>query len=48
MMNGERVTKALGVPTVWLGLLNHLDATGQRLETVQRPGGREGRPARAR
>ena len=35
MMNGERVTKALGVPTVWLGLLNYLDATGQRLETVR-------------
>ena len=35
MMNGERVNIALGVPTVWLGLLNYLDATGQRLETIK-------------
>ena len=35
MMNGERVTTALGVPTVWLGLLNYLEATGQHLETVR-------------
>ncbi len=36
LMNDERVTFSAGVPTVWLGLLNHLRATGQRLETVQR------------
>ena len=35
MMNAERVDVALGVPTVWLGLLNYLEATGQRLETVE-------------
>jgi len=30
------VTMAAGVPTVWLGLLQHLRASGQRLETAQR------------
>ncbi len=36
LMNEERVTMSAGVPTVWLGLLQHLRASGQRLETVQR------------
>jgi fatty-acyl-CoA synthase len=36
LMNDERVTVSAGVPTVWLGLLQHLRASGQRLETVQR------------
>ena len=36
MMNAERVDTALGVPTVWLGLLNYLDASGKRLETVRK------------
>jgi fatty-acyl-CoA synthase len=36
LMNEERVTISAGVPTVWLGLLAHLRASGQRLETVQR------------
>jgi len=36
MMNEERVTRSAGVPTIWLGLLNHLRASGQRLETVKR------------
>ena len=36
MMNGERVTMSAGVPTVWLGLLQHLRSSGARLETVQR------------
>ena len=36
MMNSEQVNTALGVPTVWLGLLSHLDASGQRLETVSK------------
>ncbi len=36
MMNNERVITALGVPTVWLGLLNYLDATGGRLDTVKK------------
>jgi fatty-acyl-CoA synthase len=36
LMNRERVTFSAGVPTVWLGLLQHLRASGQRLETVRR------------
>jgi fatty-acyl-CoA synthase len=36
MMNDERVTISAGVPTVWLGLLQHLRASGERLDTVQR------------
>ncbi len=35
LMNAERVTLAAGVPTVWMGLLAHLRATGGRLETVK-------------
>jgi fatty-acyl-CoA synthase len=35
-MNAERVTFSAGVPTVWLGLLQHLRATGTRLDTVKR------------
>ena len=35
LMNEESVTIATGVPTVWLGLLAHLRATGGRLETVK-------------
>ena len=31
LMNAERVTMSAGVPTVWLGLLQHLRASGQRL-----------------
>jgi fatty-acyl-CoA synthase len=36
MMNTERVTCSAGVPTVWLGLLQHLRASGKRLDTVER------------
>ena len=36
LMNAERVTMSAGVPTVWLGLLQHLQASGERLATVQR------------
>ncbi len=36
LMNDERVTISAGVPTVWLGLLNHLRASGERLHTVKR------------
>jgi fatty-acyl-CoA synthase len=36
MMNDEQVTMSAGVPTVWLGLLNHLRSSGERLATVQR------------
>ena len=35
LMNEERVTIATGVPTVWMGLLAHLRASGGRLETVK-------------
>ncbi len=36
LMNAERVTMSAGVPTVWLGLLHHLRASGERLHTVRR------------
>ena len=35
MMNAERVTVSAGVPTIWLGLLQHLRASGTRLDTVR-------------
>ncbi|MBO0710812.1 MAG: long-chain-fatty-acid--CoA ligase [Acetobacteraceae bacterium] len=36
LMNEERVTMSAGVPTVWMGLLAHLRASGERLATVKR------------
>jgi 3-(methylthio)propionyl---CoA ligase len=36
LLNQERVTFTAGVPTVWMGLLAHLRATGGRLDTVRR------------
>ena len=36
LMNDERVTMSAGVPTVWMGLLQHLRASGERLATVRR------------
>ena len=36
LFNQERVTMSCGVPTVWLGLLNHLRASGEKLATVKR------------
>jgi fatty-acyl-CoA synthase len=36
LLNDERVTFTAGVPTVWLGLLAHLRATGGKLHTVRR------------
>ena len=36
LFEGESVTCALGVPTVWLGLLQHLEATGKRIHSVKR------------
>ena len=36
LMNEERVVISAGVPTVWLGLLQHLRASGERLHTVRR------------
>ena len=34
--NAERCTLTCGVPTVWLGLLQHLRSSGERLATVKR------------
>ncbi len=36
LMNEERVTISLGVPTIWHGLLQYLRETGSRLDTVER------------
>src|SRR3984885_7063278 len=36
VFNQERVTISCGVPTVWLGLLQHLRASGEKLATVKR------------
>ena len=36
LFNTERVTFSAGVPTVWMGLLQHLRATGARLDTLKR------------
>jgi fatty-acyl-CoA synthase len=36
LLNAESVTYTAGVPTVWLGLLQHLRASGERLATVKR------------
>ena len=35
LLNQERVTLTCGVPTVWLGLLQHLRASGERLDGDQ-------------
>jgi acyl-CoA synthetase (AMP-forming)/AMP-acid ligase II len=36
LMNEERVTLAAAVPTVWTMLLNHLQQSGEKLETLER------------
>jgi fatty-acyl-CoA synthase len=36
LINEEGVTLSAGVPTVWLGLLAHLKATGERVDTLKR------------
>jgi len=36
LLNQERVTMTCGVPTVWLGLLQHLRSSGDKLPTVRR------------
>ena len=36
ILNSERVSFTAGVPTVWLGLLQYLRASGERLHTVER------------
>jgi fatty-acyl-CoA synthase len=36
LIDGEAVTLALGVPTIWMGLLQALDAKGSKAESLQR------------
>ncbi len=36
LANAERATMSAGVPTIWLGVLQHLRETGQRLHTLGR------------
>lgn len=36
LIRDEGVTLAVGVPTVWLGLLDHLDRTGEGLPSLER------------
>ena len=36
LMESERVTMSAGVPTVWLGLLNHMKQHGLKLSTMNR------------
>jgi fatty-acyl-CoA synthase len=36
LLNSEHVTTTCGVPTVWLGLLQHLRTSGDKLHTVKR------------
>jgi acyl-CoA synthetase (AMP-forming)/AMP-acid ligase II len=36
LINAEGVTVAAGVPTVWLGLCDHLDATGGEVPSLER------------
>jgi fatty-acyl-CoA synthase len=36
MMERERVTVSAGVPTVWVGLIQHLEANGLRFSTLRR------------
>ena len=36
LMDRERATYALGVPTIWLNLLNHLRETGKKPQTLKR------------
>ncbi len=36
LIDGEKVTLALGVPTIWLGLLGALEATGSRAASLER------------
>src|SRR3546814_20574665 len=36
LLEDEHVTFAAGVPTVWLGLLQHLQSTGAKISSVKR------------
>ncbi len=38
LINQEGVTMSAGVPTIWMGLLNHLRASGERIDSVRRLG----------
>ncbi|MEA3029594.1 MAG: hypothetical protein QOG13_919 [Sphingomonadales bacterium] len=35
LMNEEKVTHSAGVPTVWLGMFQHMDATGEKPEHLK-------------
>ena len=36
LMNSERATTAVGVPTIWMSLLNHLRDKGSKIDTLKR------------
>ena len=36
LIEGEGVTIALGIPTLWVGLIRYLRASNQRLTTLKR------------
>ncbi|MCB1364828.1 MAG: long-chain fatty acid--CoA ligase [Rhodobacteraceae bacterium] len=36
LIDAEKVTLALGVPTIWMGLLSALERTGSRIESLKR------------
>ncbi len=36
LIDGEKVTVALGVPTIWMGLLQALEKTGSKIESLKR------------
>jgi len=36
LMDGERATRAVGVPTIWMNLLNHLRDSGRKPATLKR------------
>lgn len=36
LINSENVTLAAGVPTVWLALLDHLQTSGRRIDSIER------------
>ena len=36
LIEDECVTVTLGVPTVWLGLLDYLEKSGEQLDTLER------------
>ena len=38
LLNEERATVSVGVPTIWLGVLNALRGSGERLRTLERIG----------